>query len=140
MQLTRKGNNTMLSEWDVDAETQSEYLKDYNRLLAFYHDGSGNKIEVARSIRTFLEGRLRVEYPGQFAENEWLGGFTNKIRSADASSPLHHAKADLAEIEAIKDYSKKYHHDQNLRADNEPISDAELRGYVKRTLKLAGAC
>jgi wobble nucleotide-excising tRNase len=140
LQMTRKGDNTALSEWDVEAETQSEYLKDYNTLLTFYHDGSGNKAEVARSIRTFLEGRLRVEYPRQFAEKDWLGDFTNKIRSADASSPLNHAKADLAEIEAIKDYSKKYHHDQNLRADSEPISDAELRGYVKRALKLAGAC
>jgi len=140
LQLTRKGDNTVLAEWDVEAETQSEYIKDYNRLLKFYDEGSGNKIDVARSMRPFLEGKLRVEYPGQFAENEWLGDFTIKIRNAGASSPLSHAKADVAEIEDIKDYSKKYHHDQNSRADNEPIGDTELRGYVKRTLKLAGAC
>jgi len=140
LQLTRKGDNTVLSDWDVEAETQSEYLKDYGRLLAFYHDGSGNKAAVARSLRPFLEGRLRMEYPGQFGNNEWLGDFTNRIRHADASSPLNHAKADLTEIEAIKDYAKKFHHDQNPGADSVPISETELRGYVKRTLKLVGCC
>jgi hypothetical protein len=46
----------------------------------------------------------------------------------------------MPEIEAINDYSKKYHHDQNPRADSEFLSEDELHGFVKRTLKLVGGC
>ena len=47
-------------------------------------------------------------------------------------------RANLVEIEAINDYSKKYHHDQNPNAHSETISGDELHGFVKRTLRLAG--
>jgi len=97
-------------------------------------------MDVARSIRPFLEGMLRSHFPGHFAPSEWLGDFISKIRNASTTSGLSHAKPDLAELEAINGYSKKYHHDQNLNADNELIDKDELHGYVKRTLKLVGGC
>jgi len=53
---------------------------------------------------------------------------------------LAHAQTDLAEIEAINEYSKKYHHEQNSNADFEPLSEDELLGFVKRTLRLVGGC
>jgi wobble nucleotide-excising tRNase len=140
LQLTRNGDNTTLNEWDAEAETLSDYLKNYNTLLAFYRAGSGNIVDVARSIRPFLEGMLRMHFPGHFAQYEWLGDFIAKIRQADESSPLSHAKADLRTFEAINDYSKKFHHDQNPGADSVPIGETELRGYVKRTLNLVGGC
>jgi len=140
LQLTHNGDNTTLNEWDVEAETLSDYLKNYNTLLAFYRAGSGNIVDVARSIRPFLEGMLRMHFPGHFAQYEWLGDFIAKIRQADESSPLSHAKADLRTFEAINDYSKKFHHDQNPGADSVPISETELRGYVKQTLNLVGGC
>jgi hypothetical protein len=97
-------------------------------------------LDVARSIRPFLEGLLRVRFPGHFQPNEWLGDFITKIRNADKSSGLQNATADLSELEAINDFSKKYHHDQNPRADSECISGDELHGFVKRTLRLVGGC
>jgi hypothetical protein len=83
---------------------------------------------------------LRAHFPGAFQPNEWLGEFINKIRGADSNSGLRHAKDDLSEFEAINDYSKKYHHDQNPNADSEIISSNELYGFVKRTLRLIGGC
>lgn len=83
---------------------------------------------------------LRNHFPGHFQHNEWLGDFITKIRAADATSGLQHAKADLTEIESINGYSKKYHHGQNVNADREPIIDDELHAYVKRTLRLVGGC
>lgn len=138
LQLYRTGDNTMLGEWDIEAETQSTYHSNHSALLKFYRDRTGNPLDVARSIRPFLEGLLRVHFPGHFQPNEWLGEFIGKIRSASNTDGLQHAQADLTEIESINNYSKKYHHDQNPNADSEPLSPDELHGFVKRTLRLAG--
>ena len=140
LQLYRTGDNTILSEWDIEAETQSTYIKNYSSLLSFYRDRTGTLLDVARAIRPFLEGMLRAHFPGQFQPNEWLGDFISKIRNAGNTDGLQHAQADLSEIEAINDYSKKYHHDQNPNADSELLSPDELHGFVKRTLRLVGGC
>lgn len=140
LQLCRTGDNTMIGELDIDAETQSTYIKNYSTLLNFYRDHAGSPLDVARSIRPFLEGMLRAHFPGHFQPNEWLGNFIDKIKSAGNTDGLQHAQADISEIEAINDYSKKYHHDQNPNADSEPLSPDELHGFVKRTLRLVGGC
>ena len=138
LQLVRSGDNTVIAEWDIEAETQSTYLKNYSTLLDFYRERKGNPLDVARSIRPFLEGLLRVHFPSHFQPNEWLGDFIAKIRNCSETNGLSHGKADLSEIEAINEYSKKYQHDQNPNADSEPLSEDELHSYVKRTLRLVG--
>lgn len=136
LQMCRSCDNTIIGEWDIDAETQSTYMKNYSVLLNFYRDRKGASLEIARSIRPFIEKLYRVRFPGHFQPDEWLGNFIEKIRMASDNDGLSHAKADLAEIEAINDYSKKYHHDPN--ADLETISVDELHGFVKRTLRFVG--
>ena len=138
LQMSKAGSATVIGGWNIEAQVQSSYMKDYSVLSAFYRERSGDLRAVARTIRPFLEGLLRVRFPGYFQPNEWLGDFIAKIREADATSGLHHAKIDLTELEAINDYSKRYHHQQNVNADIEPISQDELHGYVKRTLRLVG--
>lgn len=138
LQMCRTGDNTVIGEWDIEAETQSTYLKNYSALLDFYRERKGTALDVARSIRPFVEGMLRSHFPGHFQPKEWLGDFIDKIRNAGNTNSLSHAMADLTEIEAINDYSKKYHHEQNPNADAEPLSADELHGFVKRTLRLVG--
>jgi wobble nucleotide-excising tRNase len=138
LQMCRTGDNTIIGEWDIEAETQSTYMKNYSTLLDFYRERNGAYLDVARSIRPFIEGMLRVHFPGRFQPNDWLGDFIAKIRNAGDTDGLSHAKADLPEIEATNEYSKKYHHDQNPNADSEPLSEDELYGFVKRTLRLVG--
>lgn len=138
LQICRTGNNTVIGELDIEVETQSNYLKNYSALLDFYRERKGLPLDVARSIRPFIEGMLRSHFPGHFQPNEWLGDFISKTRTATNTDGLYHAKADLTEIEAINDYSKKYHHAQNRNADSEPVSEEELHGFVKRTLRLVG--
>jgi len=138
LQMCKTCNNTVIGEWDLEAETQSTYMKNYSVLLDFYRERKGTPLEVARSIRPFIEGLFRVRFPGHFQQNEWLGDFIGKIRNSADTDGLCHAKPDLVEIEAINDYSKKYHHDQNPNANSETLSDDELHGFVKRTLRLVG--
>ena len=138
LQMSKAGNTTVIGEWDIVAETQSGYLKDYSTLLDFYRERKGDSLSVVRAIRPFLEGMLRSHFPGHFQPKEWLGDFISKIRAADPNNGLSHAQADLIEFEAINDYSKNYHHNQNPKADSEPINSDELHGYIKRTLRLVG--
>ena len=140
LQMCRAGDNTIIGEWDIEAETKSTYLKNYYALLDFYRERKGVPLDVTRSIRPFIEGLLRARFPGHFQPNEWLGDFIVKIRNASNTDGLSHAQADLSEIEAINDYSKKYHHAQSSGADSENLSEDELHGFVKRTLKLVGGC
>ena len=138
LQMSKAGDTTVILEWNILMEVQSSYIKDFSALLGFYREREGDPRAVAKTIRPFLEGLLRVHFPSHFEQNEWLGDFIGKIRTADGTSGLQHAKADLDELDAINNYSKKYHHQQNPSADSEPISDDELHGYVKRTLRLVG--
>jgi len=41
----------------------------------------------------------------------------NKIRGSGDGSSLHEAKAILTELEAINDYSKRYHHDEGAEVE-----------------------
>lgn len=138
LQMSKSGESTVIGEWDIEFETQSPYMKDLSALQAFNSEGSGDLRSVARAIRTFLEGWLRSRFPGQFQENEWLGDFIRKIREAESSSGLQQATAILDELDDINGYSKKFHHDQNASADTELINGDELKGYVRRTIRLVG--
>ena len=138
LQMSKSGDTTVIGEWNMEAEVQSAYMKDFSTLLGFYRERKSEPREVARAIRPFLEGLLRSHFPGHFPQNEWLGDFLEKIRDAQPSSGLQHAKADINELNAINGYSKKYHHEQNANFDREPINEDELHGYVKRTLRLVG--
>lgn len=139
LQMSKAGDTTVIGEWDIMVETQSTYIRNVATLLNFYRERTGEPRSVAMAIRPFLEGMLRSHFPGHFQQGEWLGDFIRKIREDSGSnSSLQHAKADLDELEAINGFSKKYHHDQNVDADSEPINEDELHGYVKRTLRLVG--
>ncbi len=118
-----------------------------NELIAYYRTHfnvayKNLKQEVAQLTQNVInsigERLYRVRFPGRFQQNEWLGNFIDKIRTAGENDGLSHAKADLSEIEAINEYSKKYHHETNPNAHLEAISDDELYGFVKRTLRLVG--
>lgn len=138
LQLPKFADGSVIVEWDIETELQSGYMKNYSTLLAYYRNSDGDKLAVARSIRPFIEGLLRTHFPGHFDPNDWLGDFIKKIRAADDSSGLSHAKQDLTAIESINEFSKKFHHDQNPNADSEIINEGELIGYTKRTLALVG--
>jgi hypothetical protein len=64
-----------------------------------------------------------------------MGGIIGKIQQAGATHPLFPIVEDFDELNM---YCRRYHHGENPSAATEPIDDAELQGYVKRTLTLVG--
>ncbi len=140
LQLSRMGSGTgtLLLEWDIENETRGEYAKIHRVLWKYLYEGIGDHRSVAQTIRPLLEKYLRLKLPNSFGDKEWLGDFIQKIRDAGPADPLDAGKIILTELEAINNYSKKYHHAQNANADTEQIDDGELQAFVKRTLDLVG--
>ena len=140
LKLCREQNNiknTVIEECCIEAETRSNYYKNFDILLEFYKYNIGKPIDVARAIRPLLEEWLRMRFPGFFKDGEWLGDFIKKLEDDSNSNISQLIKKDIPEIININDYSKVFHHGANQVSDPD-ISDNELRGYVKNTLRLLG--
>lgn len=136
LQLSRVGQrNTVINGWDIEKETKDAYFLDHSALTEFLHDGGDATIDIARKIRPVLEGYCRYRFPNEFADNQWLGDMIGVVRNIGETHPLFSALGDLEEI---NDYSKRFHHEANIVADQNFLDDGELQSYVSRTLMLIG--
>lgn len=135
IQIVRDGRQSKLCEWDIQSDTQPEYLKDFYRLENFLEHSDPDLMGVVRCIRPVVEGNLRVRFPREFKTSEWLGDFIEKIREAKSSSRLSRLKDTVDELTEINDYSKRYHH-QGEPTSQECLNETELTVYVGRTIKL----
>lgn len=138
LKIFRSNRSTSsISEWDVDKEVSSQYFRDYFALADYLEKGfDGDIVSIARRIRPLLEGNLRMRFPREFKNNEWLGDFIEKIREAKTGEVLDLLKDNLKTLTDINDYSKRFHHDKDSTIYSESTSEAELRSYVKQTLDL----
>ena len=137
LQISRGRDQSEIRRWDIERETQGQYVQKC-RLLVDYvkHGSAGSLRDVALCIRPVLEGHLRVKFPDEFGGAESLGDMLRKIALASSPDPLHAMSPLLEELWEINNYSKRYHHDQNPRVSSELINDPELRAFVRRTLDL----
>jgi hypothetical protein len=124
-----------MEEWEIVNATRSEYLQDYFALVEFVEQGTGDLRDLARKIRPLLEENLRMRFPDIFGSGQWLGNFLEAIRNSIAGDVAHTMKPLLNELDALNDFSKRYHHSENPGAAREPITDAALKTYATRTLR-----
>lgn len=134
LQISDQNNRSALIDWDILRATQSDYFARYERIQEFVVSGEGDPFAVALSLRLLLEGNLRMRFPGQFPGGEWLGDFIKRVKNAGIGDPLYPMQATLAELTAINDYAKQFHHDQNPAAATVKPVEAELKAYGKRVL------
>ncbi|MBC6406370.1 MAG: AAA family ATPase [Rhodospirillales bacterium] len=133
LQLARVGKkNTTIAQWDIEEAVKAPYRTDVETLQRYYNDGQGKARDVVQKIRPPLEGYCRSLYPSQFTDKDTLGSMIGKIRSAGNAHLLYTIVDDLDDLNT---YSRSYHHAEK---SSEAIDDAELQGYVKRTLALVG--
>lgn len=136
--IRQSRDDSGVSEWNIEAETNGDYYKNYYT-LEDYLDAKfkGNLRDVACCIRPILEANLRLRFPGAFPRNKWLGDFLEAIRLASQPSPLVAVKPSLIELTSINNFSKHFHHDQNPGgASTHPITDGELRPFVEATIQV----
>jgi hypothetical protein len=80
---------------------------------------------------------MRTTYPALFCDKDWLGDIVGKIRLGGST---YEAASLYDELDAINDYTKQYHHGENV-VDITPdaIDATELAGFTKRTLRIVRA-
>lgn len=139
LHLTRVGQQTAIAEWDIDADTEPEYFKNYGKLADFLEKGPVSDCrDIVRCIRPLLETNLRMRYPRDFHAGEWLGDYLERIRNATPSDRYYSLRQYLDELGDMNEFSKRYHHGSNSSAESESLSDTELQSFVRRTLALVG--
>lgn len=133
------GNTSCVVEFNIDTETLSSILKDSLAIKSYLSTGTTSDEDrraIARCLRPALESYFHLKFFDVVTANDWLGNFIDKVRNATPADPFFRLQPNLSELQEINDYSKKYHHRFNTSNDTEPITDAELRSYCDRTLKL----
>jgi len=136
LSIVRSGKNgVILTNWDIEEEVKSQYEKDYSKLEEFVLNGNRDLIDIARCLRTTLEGYLRAHFPNKFSSNEWLGDFVMKIDEGDEET-FGSVKKRVNDLREIKDYSKRYHHSESNNISHmSNLTDSELLVFVKKTIE-----
>ena len=138
LKLARIGQcDTTICEWDVEEATQALFKADLRVLTEYFNSGIGDPRDVVQKIRPVLESYCKYLSPGLFADTDSLGDIIGKIRNAGAG---HQLFTHCDNLDELNNYSTRYHHGEGQHPATEPINEAELQGYVKRTLDFTGGC
>lgn len=131
-----RAQGTKIHEIDLDKACQGRMACEIDDLQAYLATGAGGPLDQIKKIRVVLETYCRTTYQTYFSTTDWLGDIINKIRS-DADHP---ASPLYDELDQINDYTKQYHHGEDV-ADTTPdqIDADELTGYVRRALRVVNA-
>ncbi|HEX5079546.1 MAG TPA: AAA family ATPase [Geminicoccaceae bacterium] len=136
LQLLRMGEaDTRITEWDIEDAVRGRYAAAIDILQQYYATNDGGIRQVIQQIRPVLEGYCRRVCPGRFT-NDALGEILGAVRAAGEAEALHPIVDDLDEL---NDYCRRHHHGEGGDANEEPIDDNELAGYVRLTLRLVGS-
>ena len=122
---------------DLERACQGRTATDIDDLQTFIATGAGALLDLVRKMRVVLETYARTTYPANFEAADWLGDIVRKIRDGGDAHP---AAALYDELDQINDYTKQYHHGEDV-ADTTPaqIDSAELTWFARRTLRVVNA-
>lgn len=134
LEVARDAAGSTIRPWDVTQDCISEHDRRHALLRGHTQTPAANTREVARAIRPTIEAYLRVACPEHFPPGTLLGPFRNLCdqRVATPNQMLDRAATD--ELRDLIEYANRFHHDTNAAWETEVINDAELLGFVRRTL------
>jgi wobble nucleotide-excising tRNase len=135
LEIVREGNGSTIRSWNVEEDSITEHDRRDERLRRFLELGEGDPREIARSIRPHLEAYLRVAYPEHFPPGRMLGQFVGLCRQRVGGSDEILDEAATQELDELKEYANRFHHDTNPAWETEQINDTELKSFVERTLR-----
>jgi len=135
VEVIRDGTGSSLRIWDVSQDSITEHDRRHLKLKEFFDNGTGERRDVAKSIRPHLEAYLRIACPERYAPGTLLGPFRNICRQYLGSSQEILDEESIQELDEIVEYANRFHHDTNPAWETERINDVELNGFVQRTLK-----
>jgi wobble nucleotide-excising tRNase len=137
LEIVRSGDGSTIRAWDVAQDSVTEHDRRHALFREFLQSGSGDRRDVARAIRPHLEAYLRVACPEHFPPGALLGPFVARCRQRVGQADEILDATATQELEELKEYANRFHHDTNPAWETEVINDGELRGFVDRTLRFA---
>jgi wobble nucleotide-excising tRNase len=132
--LARDGSGSTIAAWAITEDSITDYDRQHSRLREYTRANTGNIRQVAQDLRHVLEGCLRRVCPEHFLPGEVLGELRRRIRNRQPNDREILSAAAVAELDSISEYANKFHHNTNPAWETEVINDAELKGWVDRTL------
>jgi wobble nucleotide-excising tRNase len=134
LHLTRDGNGSTISVWNVDLDRVTEHDKRHEALRQYSATGAGNEREIATAVRLLLESFIRVAYPEHCPPGTLLGSFRSLCEERLNTPQQILNPDDTAELRNLIDYANRFHHDTNPAWQTANINSAELTGFVNRAL------
>ena len=138
LEIISNGNESTIRNWDATQDSITEHDQRYFLLQEYAASQAGTAREAAAAIRFYLEGYFRAACPGQFPPGKLLGQLAQECKQKLGRSDEVINQQTIEEVENILEYANRFHHDTNPAWQSESINPAELLGFVKRTLSLAG--
>lgn len=139
LEIARAGDGSTVRAWDVAQDSVTEHDRRHTQFRDFVEDGTGEPREIARAIRPHLEAFLRVACPANFPPGTLLGPFIALCRQRLEQADEILGADETRELDELKEYANRFHHDTNPAWETELINDAELQSFVRRALEFARA-
>jgi wobble nucleotide-excising tRNase len=136
LRISRSGAGSTFAAWEVHQDCITEHDRRH-ALVSGYIQVANAVIEraVAQALRPILEAYLRVAYPVEFPPGTMLGRFIDAARQRLGQVAQIMAAADIDELDRLRNYSNRFHHDSNPAWQTAAINDQELVDYARRTLQ-----
>jgi wobble nucleotide-excising tRNase len=128
--------DTVIAEWLLETDTESEDDANRRVLLDYYHKSEGEPRDVIQKLRPVIETHMRRIAPQLLGKIDGLGKMLEKVRETDGPPILVEAYDDIDDLNV---YTRKYMHGETPNADKEPVVSTELQGFVSKALEIAGA-
>lgn len=128
--------DTVIAEWSIETDTETEDAANRRVLLGYYLHNRGESRDVVQKLRPVVETHMRRMAPQLLANVKGLGSMLEKVREAQSPPVLIEAYHD---IEDVNTYTRKYMHGEGKNPDTEPLHGTELHGFVGKVLELTGA-
>lgn len=126
-----------IQELDVESMNHGRTKSERDELINFLETRQGAPLDIIKKLRPVCESHFCFAFTGYFSPNDKLGDILYKIRVDYQDHSIYSRYDDLNEI---NEYTKRYHHGENVSIANEdPIDCDELAFYVEMALKLVGA-
>lgn len=135
IRVARQGTGSTLAAWDVNQDAVTEHDRRHAIVSDYITNGSpATERATAQALRPILEAFLRVAYPAHYPPEMLLGPFIHQCEQRVGTATEIICQSDITELNALKDYGNRFHHDSNAAWQTAAINDQELTAFCQRTL------
>jgi wobble nucleotide-excising tRNase len=134
LEASRDGVGSTLRPWDVNQDCVTEHDRRHAALRQYLVASTPDDRAVAAALRPVLEAFVRVSYPEHFPPGATLGPFRTLCQERIGTPEEILDAEDTRELRELVEYANRFHHDTNGAYETVRINDAELKGFVDRTL------